>query len=345
MQSIKNTRLLKALRCEPVDQVPIWLMRQAGRYLPEYRKVRQKAGSFLGLCKNPDFCSEVALQPIERYQLDAAILFSDILTVPHAMGLPLNFVAQEGPVFEQTVSSLKEVDALKIVDPECELRYVMDAVRAIKAALKNEVPLIGFAGSPWTVAAYMVEGKGSKTFNTLRALMYREPKTMHALLDKVTQVTIDYLKAQVAAGCDVVQVFDTWGGLLGFDTYPEFSLQYMQRIVTALMPTPIILFTKGGGLWLPQMAATGAHGLGIDWTIAPDMARKLVGERVCLQGNLDPAALYGADELIAQKVAHLKNTLGKQNGWIFNLGHGLYPDLAPEKVGFLVDCMRAKHCD
>lgn len=337
---IQNDRLLKALRCEPVDRVPVWLMRQAGRYLPEYRAVRQKAGSFLDLCQNPQLACEVTLQPVERFGLDAAILFSDILTVPHAMGLPLRFAAGEGPIFDEVIRSTADVAKLQLPDPEQELHYVVDAVREIKRALRQSIPLIGFAGSPWTVAAYMVEGHGSKTFSHLRAMAYRAPEILHALLAKVTQVTISYLKAQVAAGADVVQVFDTWGGLLSPHRYAEFSLAYMQQIVEALQPlsVPVILFTKGGGLWLEQIKATGCHGIGLDWTIDPAVARAIVGPKTCLQGNLDPAVLYGSEDVIAEEVARVLNGLGRQ-GTIFNLGHGMYPDIDPEAVTQLLEAI------
>ncbi len=337
---VKNTRLLKALRCEPVDQIPLWLMRQAGRYLPEYRAVRERAGSFLNLCQTPELACEVTLQPVERFDLDAAILFSDILTVPHAMGLPVTFIEGEGPVFGKTIKTFADVQALKNPDPECELRYVMEAVRLIQQTLKGRVPLIGFAGSPWTVAAYMVEGGGSKTFSLLRSLMYREPLIMHALLARITHSTIQYLQAQVSAGADVIQLFDTWGGLLGYDTYLTFSLKYMDQIVKALAPTPTIVFTKGGGLWLSEIAKTGCQGIGLDWSIDPKVARATVGPHLCLQGNLDPAVLYGSPETIQSQVKLTLARFESPQGLIFNLGHGMHPDMDPEKVQCLVNAVR-----
>jgi uroporphyrinogen decarboxylase len=344
-------RFLRALKGLPVDRVPVWLMRQAGRYLPEYRATRARAGSFMALCQSPEASCEVTMQPIDRYGFDAAILFSDILTVPHAMGLPLEFCEGEGPVFGRTVRTDADVRGLFIPDPDLELRYVMDAVRLIRTTLADRIPLIGFGGSPWTLACYMVEGRGSKTFSHIRSMMYRAPDVLHALLEKLTQATILYLQAQIAAGAQAIQVFDTWGGLLGYDTYPIFSLRYLKQIVEALNAfsgndVPVILFTKGGGLWLKEIAATGTDGVGLDWSVDPQMARAFVGPDVTLQGNLDPAVLYGAPEQIRTCVAETLSRfraghpMGRLDRVIFNLGHGLTPDLTPEAVEALVAAVR-----
>ena len=342
MQPLQNDRLLKALLREPVDVTPVWLMRQAGRYLPEYRKVRKQAGSFMDLCTNPELACEVTMQPIERYPLDAAILFSDILTVPDAMGLGLYFEEGEGPRFEKPVRSAADVDAIGNPDPEQELRYVMDAVRLIRRTLDNRIPLIGFAGSPWTLATYMVEGGSTKTFSRIKGLMHGDPATMHALLGKVADAVTAYLNAQVAAGAQALMIFDTWGGVLTPPDYREFSLQYMQRIVDGLIReaegrrVPVILFTKGAGQWLETMADTGADALGLDWTTDIGEARRRVGNRVALQGNLDPATLYAPVEVIREKAGNILAAYGEGSGHVFNLGHGINPDFDPEHVGALI---------
>ncbi|HRP88275.1 MAG TPA: uroporphyrinogen decarboxylase, partial [Gammaproteobacteria bacterium] len=300
---LKNDRFLRALARQPVDRTPVWMMRQAGRYLPEYRATRARAGSFMQLCKSPELACEVTLQPLERYPLDAAILFSDILTVPDAMGLGLYFEGGEGPRFERTIERDADVDALATPDPENELRYVMDAVRTIRRELGGRVPLIGFAGSPWTVATYMVEGGTSKNFSRIKGMLYDKPALLHRLLERVTRTTLDYLNAQVAAGAQAVMVFDTWGSILTPKTYRGFSLDYMQRIVDGVTreaggrKVPVVLFTKGGGPWLEAMADTGCDALGVDWTTDLAEARARVGDRVALQGNLDPAVLYASPEV------------------------------------------------
>lgn len=346
MTKLQNDRFLKALLREPVDRTPIWLMRQAGRYLPEYRASRAKAGSFMQLCKNPELACEVTLQPLERFPLDAAILFSDILTVPDAMGLGLYFTEGEGPRFERPVRTARDVDNLASPDPEQELRYVMDAVRTIRAALNNRVPLIGFAGSPWTLATYMVEGQGSKNFSNIKAMMYNDPALMHRLLEKTADSVTAYLNAQIAAGAQAIMIFDTWGGALDKASYEAFSLQYMQRIVEGLRKTddqgkriPSVLFTKGGGAWLEGMAATGCDALGLDWTVDIHEARARVGHQVALQGNLDPMALHAAPTRIRQEVASILEKYGPGPGHIFNLGHGITPEINPEHVAALVEAV------
>ena len=345
MAELENDRFLRALMRESVDRTPMWMMRQAGRYLPEYRATRTKAGSFMQLCMSPELACEVTLQPLERFPLDAAILFSDILTVPDAMGLGLGFAEGEGPYFERPVRTEADIDALPIPDPEGELRYVMDAVRTIRAALKGSVPLIGFSGSPWTLVTYMVEGGSSKNFSRSKQMMYDRPDLMHKLLDKVAQAVTAYLNAQIAAGAQAVQIFDTWGGALSTPKYREFSLAYMQRIVAGLTreadgrKVPVILFTKGGAQWLEDMANTGADALGLDWTCEIGDARRRVGDRVALQGNLDPCALYASPESIRREVGTILAGYGHGNGHVFNLGHGITPDIPPEHVAALVEAV------
>ncbi|MEN8107970.1 MAG: uroporphyrinogen decarboxylase [Pseudomonadota bacterium] len=345
MQPLQNDRLLKALLREPVDVTPVWMMRQAGRYLPEYRKVRAEAGSFMNLCTNPELACEVTLQPIVRFPLDAAILFSDILTIPDAMGLGLYFEKGEGPRFEKPVRTAAAVDALAVPDPETELRYVMDAIRLIRRVLNNRVPLIGFSGSPWTLATYMVEGGSTKTYSRIKGMLYNEPLLLHRMLETVARSVTSYLNAQIAAGAQAVMIFDTWGGVLTPADYTEFSLNYMQQIVSGLTrkaedrKVPVILFTKGGCQWLEAMADTGCDALGIDWSTDLAMARKRVGSRVALQGNLDPAILYAAPEVIRAKVGDVLAAFGHGSGHIFNLGHGITPDVDPEHAGALVDAV------
>ncbi|MGB5306737.1 MAG: uroporphyrinogen decarboxylase [Gammaproteobacteria bacterium] len=345
MQALQNDRLLRALLREPVDVTPVWMMRQAGRYLPEYRKIRKTAGDFMALCTNPELACEVTLQPVERFPLDAAILFSDILTIPDAMGLGLYFEEGEGPRFRHPVRSAADVRALGVPDPEVELRYVMDAVRLIRQALDNRIPLIGFSGSPWTLATYMVEGRSTRTFSRVKGMLYNEPLLLHQVLDKLAVAVIGYLNAQIAAGVQAVMIFDTWGGVLTPPDYTEFSLRYMQQIIDGLTRTaegrrvPVILFTKGGCQWLEAMADTGADALGIDWSTDLALARKRVGDRVALQGNLDPAVLYAAPGIIREKVAAVLAAFGAGSGHVFNLGHGINPDVDPEHAGALVNAV------
>jgi len=320
-------------------------MRQAGRYLPEYRRVRQQAGSFLNLCTNPDLACEVTLQPLERFRLDAAILFSDILTIPDAMGLGLSFNEGEGPRFENPVRNAADINNLFAPDPEDDLRYVMDAVRLIRKTLNGRVPLIGFSGSPWTLATYMVEGGSSKNFRLVKGMMFENPVLMHRLLDKLADAVIAYLNAQIVAGAQAVMIFDTWGGILSTEDYAEFSLQYSQKIVRSLyseyegVAIPSVLFTKGGGQWLEQMADIGSSALGVDWTTDIGNARQRVGDRVALQGNLDPMTLYSLPEVIEQKVAVALERYGSGTGHIFNLGHGILPDVNPEHLAALIDAV------
>jgi uroporphyrinogen decarboxylase len=342
MSELKNDRFLRALLREPVDMTPVWMMRQAGRYLPEYRATRAEAGSFLDLCKNPELACEVTIQPLERFPLDAAILFSDILTIPDAMGLGLYFGEGEGPKFERPVRDKAAVDALRIPDPEGELRYVMDAVRTIRRELDGRVPLIGFSGSPWTLATYMVEGGSTKNFALSKGLMFDQPAVMHALLGKLADAVTAYLNAQIAAGAQAVQIFDTWGGMLTPRDYKAFSLGYMQRIVEGLTReadgrrVPVILFTKGGGQWLEMMADTGADALGLDWTTDIGEARARVGDRVALQGNLDPSTLYASPQTIRRNVAEILESYGHGSGHVFNLGHGIHPEIPPEHAAAMV---------
>ncbi len=342
---LENDRFLRALRRQPVDVTPVWMMRQAGRYLPEYRETRARAGSFMSLCQNPELACEVTLQPLDRFPLDAAILFSDILTVPDAMGLGLGFTEGEGPRFESPVRTEADVEALPVPDPEDELGYVMDAVRLIRTELAGRVPLIGFAGSPWTLATYMVEGGTSKDFGRVKAMMFDRPELMHRLLDKTTRAVTHYLNAQVAAGAQALMVFDTWGGALTARDYRAFSLAYMARIVAGLdredqgRSIPVILFTKGGSQWLEDVADTGCDAVGVDWTINIGAARARVGERVALQGNMDPCVLYASPDRIREEVASVLASFGRGNGHVFNLGHGVHPRIDPEHVGAFVNAV------
>ena len=342
---LQNDLFLRALLRQPTPRTPLWMMRQAGRYLPEYRATRAKAGSFLKLCMNPELACEVTLQPLDRYRLDAAILFSDILTVPHAMNLGLEFEAGEGPKIARPVRSTVDIDKLPIPDPETELRYVMDAVRTIRRELNGRVPLIGFAGSPWTVGTYIVEGGGSRNFEHIKGMLYGAPGELHRLLDKITQATVLYLNAQIAAGAQAVMVFDTWGGALTPSDYREFSLRYMQKIVDGLTreaddrKVPVILFTKGGGDWLADMAATGCDALGVDWTTDLADARRAVEDKVALQGNLDPSVLYAPPAKIREQVGRVLASYGKGHGHVFNLGHGIHPEVPPEHALAMVEAV------
>ena len=345
MPELKNDRFLRALARQPVDVTPVWMMRQAGRYLPEYRAIRSKAGDFLNLCKNKELACEVTIQPLERYNLDAAILFSDILTIPDAMGLGLYFEEGEGPRFRKIVRTKADVDALPIVNTLKDLTYVTDAVSTIRAELNGRVPLIGFSGSPWTLATYMVEGGSSKDFRHIKAMMYSQPEVMHSLLDKLALSVIDYLNEQIKAGAQAVQIFDTWGGNLSDVAYLEFSLKYMQKIVKGLLrehdgrKVPVIIFTKGGGLWLPQMADIGADALGLDWTMDIGKARSLVGSKVALQGNMDPSVLYSSPQSIRNEVARILKSYGPGEGHVFNLGHGIHQFVDPERAGVFVEAV------
>ncbi|MEM7358129.1 MAG: uroporphyrinogen decarboxylase [Pseudomonadota bacterium] len=352
MTDTDNDLYLRVLRGEKVERTPIWVMRQAGRYLPEYRAVRKQAGDFLTLCKTPELACEVTLQPIDRFGLDAAILFSDILTIPDAMGLELVLEEGVGPVFNKPVRSRADIDRLGAPDPEQELGYVMEAVRVIRAALANRVPLIGFTGSPWTLASYMVEGSGSKEFRRIKGLMFEDPGATHKLLQTVTDSVIAYLQAQVAAGAQSLMVFDTWGGMLSTANYQEFSLAYMKQIVAAIKTneqtanTPIVLFTKGGGQWLEMMADTGCDGLGLDWTVDIAQARARVGDRVVLQGNMDPVIMNTGSTQVSSHAMEVLRGYGQHGdvsrGHIFNLGHGIQPFAKPENMQALVETVQTQ---
>jgi len=340
---VQAHRLVNALFRKPVDKKPVWLMRQAGRYLPEYRDIRKQAGDFMTLCKSPELACTVTLQPLARFDLDAAILFSDILTIPDAMGLELYFKEGEGPAFKNIIRSVSDIKNLGKPDPESDLTYVMDAVRLIKHELANKVPLIGFSGSPWTLATYMVEGGSSKNFSEIKKLIYTEPKAAHTLLNLLADSVTDYLHAQIKAGVDVVMVFDTWGGVLTTRDYELFSLNYMKKITQTLKKlapeVPVILFTKNSGLWLDKLADTGCDALGIDWTINLAEARKKVSDKVALQGNLDPSILYASPERIKEEVEQIHQSYGPGPGHIFNLGHGIHPDAPPESVEAFVEAV------
>jgi len=345
MTRLKNDRFLRALLRQPVDRTPLWIMRQAGRYLPEYRASRAKAGSFMDLCTNPELACEVTLQPLERFDLDAAILFSDILTVPDAMGLGLYFAEGEGPKFKNPIRSARDIDNLKSPDPEGELRYVMDAVRTIRRELDGRVPLIGFTGSPWTLATYMVEGSGSKEFSLSKTMMYDEPALMHRLLSKIAESVTQYVNAQIAAGAQAIMIFDTWGGVLSPRCYQEFSLNYMKQVVDNINrqhegeKIPVILFTKNGGQWLESIADSGCDGVGLDWTTDLSQARARIGDRVALQGNMDPNVLYASHQTIRNEVARVLASYGSGEGHIFNLGHGIHQHIDPDKVATFVDAV------
>jgi len=347
--AISNDRLLRVLRGEPVDCTPIWVMRQAGRYLPEYRATRNQAGDFLTLCKTPELACEVTLQPLRRYALDAAILFSDILTIPDAMGLGLSLEEGLGPRFARPLRSRADIDALPVPDPGDELRYVTDAVSLIKRELKGQVPLIGFAGSPWTLATYMVEGQSSREFTRIKGLIYNDPAVAHTLLDKVARATSAYLRAQIEAGVDLVMLFDTWGGALSHRAYHEFSLAYMRAILAELPAgVPTVVFTKGGGPWLESIAASGCSAVGLDWTVDIGEVRKRLGDGITLQGNLDPAVMLAKPSVVAEEARRIVDAMGAGGRHIFNLGHGITPEVPPEHVSVLVDTVhehsRRYHC-
>jgi len=345
LSNLKNDRFMRALLLEPVDVTPVWMMRQAGRYLPEYRETRARAGSFLDLCKNPDLACEVTLQPLDRFPLDAAILFSDILTVPDAMGLGLYFSEGEGPRFHNPVQDEQAVRSLGVPDPEQDLGYVMDAVRTIRRELDGRVPLIGFSGSPWTLATYMVEGAGSKNFSKVKGMLFDRPDLMHHMLGVTADAVTAYLNGQVAAGAQALMIFDTWGGALSPRDYRAFSLAYMERVIKGLKRenegrrVPVILFTKGGGQWLDQMAETGCDALGVDWTTDLSQARRLTGGRVALQGNLDPCVLHASPQRIREEVGRVLESYGKGTGHVFNLGHGIHPDVNPDHAAALVQAV------
>ncbi|UDG80719.1 Uroporphyrinogen decarboxylase [Candidatus Hartigia pinicola] len=347
MIELKNHRYLSALLRKPVDVTPVWMMRQAGRYLPEYKVIRAQFSDFLSLCKNIECVCEVTLQPLRRFHLDAAILFSDILTIPDAMGLGLYFDTNKGPCFKNPVTSLNDVKNISIPDPEIDLGYVIDAVKATRKALNGDVPLIGFSGSPWTLATYMVEGGSSKAFTKIKNMMYEDPHALHLLLDKLADSIILYLNAQIRAGAQSLIIFDTWGGVLTYRDYLQFSLYYMHNIVDSLIREndgyciPITLFTKGGGQWLEKMAETGCDALGVDWTTEIADARRRVGDKVALQGNMDPSILYAPIQRIEEEVKNILSSFGHGSGHVFNLGHGIHQNISPEHVGA---CVNAVSC-
>ncbi|MDE2118160.1 MAG: uroporphyrinogen decarboxylase [Betaproteobacteria bacterium] len=342
---LKNDTFLRALLRQPTDYTPLWMMRQAGRYLPEYCATRKRAGSFLNLCKSPDMATEVTLQPLDRFPLDAAILFSDILTVPDAMGLGLYFAEGEGPKFERPLNDEAAIKALRVPDIGKDLRYVTDAVSQIRKALDGRVPLIGFSGSPWTLSCYMVEGGSSDDYARVKTLMYKEPRLMHQILDVTAQAVTQYLNAQIEAGAQAVMIFDSWGGALSHAAYHEFSLAYMQRIVAGLtkekdgVRIPSVVFTKGGGLWIDSIADIGCDAVGLDWTMDIGVARQRVGHKVALQGNLDPAVLFATPEVIRAETERVLASYGYGSGHVFNLGHGISQFTNPDKAAALVQAV------
>ena len=346
MTRLKNDTLIRALLRQPTEYTPIWLMRQAGRYLPEYNQTRSRAGSFLGLCKNPAYATEVTLQPLARFDLDAAILFSDILTIPDAMGLGLYFAEGEGPKFERPLRDEWAIRDLAAPDPGAELRYVLDAVSEIRRALAGSVPLIGFAGSPYTLACYMVEGGASDDFRTIKTMLYARPDLLHRILEVNAQAVTHYLNAQIEAGAQAVMIFDTWGGNLSYAAYREFSLAYLQRIIAGLKRehagarVPAVVFTKGCGNWLEDIAAIGCDCVGVDWSVDIGQARARIGNQVALQGNLDPAVLFSGAEVVRRETEKILASFGHGSGHIFNLGHGISQFTPPESVEILVDCVR-----
>ena len=345
MTKLRNDTFIRALLRQPTDYTPVWIMRQAGRYLPEYNQTRSRAGDFLSLCKNPDLATEVTLQPLARFPLDAAILFSDILTIPDAMGLGLYFAPNEGPKFERPLREEWEIRALIAPDPVEHLGYVIDAVSQIRRALDNRVPLIGFSGSPFTLACYMIEGEGGTDFSVTKKMLYQRPDLLHHILDVNARAVTAYLNAQIQAGAQAVMLFDTWGGALSHHAYHEFSLAYMQQIIDGLIrkhdnaDVPIVVFTKGGGNWLESMAATGCDALGLDWSIDIQRARERVGDRVALQGNLDPAIMLTDPATITAEVAKVLASYGSGSGHVFNLGHGISQFTPPENVAALVEAV------
>ncbi len=345
MTKLKNDRFLRALLKQPVDVTPVWMMRQAGRYLPEYRAIRQKAGDFMTLCKNPEYATEVTIQPLDRFDLDAAILFSDILTIPDAMGLGLYFSEGEGPRFKNPVRDKAAIDKLSVPDIGAELGYVMDAVSMIRRKLDGRTPLIGFTGSPWTLATYMVEGGSSKDYAKVKGMLYDQPLQLHRLLDVLARTIVEYLNAQIESGAQALMIFDTWGGVLTTRDYQEFSLRYMQQIIEGVnrehegQRIPLVIFSKGGNQWLEAQAETGADALGLDWTLDIGLARARVGDKVALQGNMDPCVLYASPERIRQEVAAILESYGAGSGHVFNLGHGIHQHADPEHVKIFVEAV------
>lgn len=341
MSNLKNDLFIRACKKEYIERTPIWIMRQAGRYLPEYRAVRQKA-DFLTMCRTPELAAEVTIQPVDIIGVDAAIIFSDILVIPEAMGMHLEMNEGTGPVFHHPVRTQKDVDALKIIDPFKDLKYVLDAVSLTKKELNNRVPLIGFAGSPWTLMTYMVEGKGSKNFSEIKKFIYNQPKLAHKLLDKIADAVTDYLSAKIEAGANAVQIFDTWGGILAPDEFEEFSLQYISKIISGLKKKnePVIVFAKGVHYKLGKLSKCGADVIGLDWTMDLGQVREKIGKRVALQGNLDPTVLYADKTKIKSEAIKVLESYGRGSGHIFNLGHGILPDVPPENAKYLVEVVK-----
>ena len=343
---LENDTFIRALFREPTAYTPIWLMRQAGRYLPEYNQTRARAGNFLALCKNPDLATEVTMQPLARYRLDAAIVFSDILTIPDAMGLGLYFAEGEGPKFERPLREEREIRDLSAPDPTAHLRYVLDTVKQVRKSLAGSVPLIGFSGSPFTLACYMIEGRGSSDFSSVKKMLYRRPDLLHKILAVNAQAVTDYLNAQIEAGAQAVMIFDTWGGMLSDAAYHEFSLAYIKQIIGSLkrenegMRVPSIVFTKGGGGWLESIADTGCDAVGLDWTINISAAKARVGARVALQGNMDPAVLLSSPEAVQREAVAILKQFGSGPGHVFNLGHGISQFTPPEHVSALIEAVR-----
>lgn len=341
MSQIKNDLFLRACKRQNVERTPIWIMRQAGRYLPQYRAVRAKA-DFLTMCKTPELAAEVTIQPVDIIGVDAAILFSDILVIPEAMGMHLEMNEGKGPVFPNPIRTVDDAKTLKDIDPTKELKYVLDAVALTKKQLDNRVPLIGFSGSPWTLLTYMVEGKGSKNFSEVKKLIYNNPELAHAILDKLAKTVADYLSAKIEAGCNAVQIFDTWGGILSQKDFEEFSLGYVEKIISQIRrkDEPIIFFAKGVHFELNKLANIGADVLGFDWTMDLGEVRKQVGDKVALQGNMDPTVLYANKNYIREEAKRVLKSYGKGNGHIFNLGHGILPDVDPENAKALVQFVK-----
>ena len=341
MHSIKNRRILDVLAGVPVDKTPVWIMRQAGRYLPEYKKTRAEAGSFLDLCKNPELASEVTVQPIRRFDLDAAIIFSDILTIPDAMGLELKFEDNRGPYFDNPLDTIKGVSNLTDENIN-KLEYVADAITHTKEKLNNEIPLIGFSGSPWTLSTYMIEGSATKEFRKIRSIVFNDPAMLELLTKKLVKSISEYLIMQAKAGANILMIFDSWGGLLNANNYVHFSLNPMKEIIDNLKTNkitkniPIILFTKGGGNWLDEISNSGCNAVGLDWTIDISAARKIVGEDICLQGNLDPCALHGTEQSIKDAASKIIDSYGFGHKHIFNLGHGIDQFVNPDNLGILI---------
>lgn len=341
MSELKNDLFLRACKRQNVERTPVWIMRQAGRYLPEYRAVRAKA-DFLTMCKTPELAAEVTIQPVDIIDVDAAILFSDILVIPEAMGMHLEMIESKGPVFPNPIRTNDDAKRLKTIDPAKELKYVLDAVSLTKKNLDNRVPLIGFSGSPWTLLTYMVEGKGSKNFAEVKKLIYNQPKLAHSILEKLANTIAEYLSAKIEAGCNAVQIFDTWGGILSQKDFEEFSLQYVEKIISQIKrkDEPVIFFAKGVHFGLEKMANSGANVLGLDWTMNLSEVRNQVGDKVALQGNMDPTVLYANKDYIKEEVKSVLSSFGEGNGHVFNLGHGILPDIDPENVKAFVQYVK-----